>query len=67
MNLTPQKTNAVMWMGIGMILIMGSGPLAEALKDANSFLLAGAHSLAWVGLILLALGGYRFFRADEKK
>jgi len=55
-----------MWMGIGMILIMGSGPLAEALKGANSFLLAGVHSLAWVGLIFLALGGYRF-GTEEKR
>jgi len=66
MNLTPRKTNAVMWMGIGMILIMGSGPLAEALKGANSFLLAGVHSLAWVGLIFLALGGYRFVTEEKR-
>lgn len=66
MKLTPRKMDALVWMGIGMILIMGSGPLAEALEGANSFLMAGVHSLAWVGLIFLALGGYRF-GTEEKK
>jgi hypothetical protein len=61
MQLTPRKLNALVMMGVGLLLIFSSKPLTHIFATANDFLLAGIALLAPVGLIFLALGLYRYF------
>jgi len=59
-NMTPRKMNALVLMGIGMLLLLSVDPLNKTFAGASSLVLAAINFLVAPGLILFVLGAYRF-------
>lgn len=65
---TPRKLNALVLIGIG-ILLLNASRLEVALSGASNLVMLAITVLPLVGVIFFVLGVYRFFskEKDEKK
>ena len=66
MQLTPRQLSALVWLGVGTVLMQGAGPLAAALPESQPLLQAVAHFLSPVGVAAFVVGLYRLFSKDRK-
>jgi len=66
MQLTPRQLSALVWLGVGTVLMQGAGPLAAALPESQPLLQVVAHALSPVGVAAFVVGLYRLFIKDRK-
>ena len=59
-EMSPRKLNALVLLGIGILLMMSVEPVLGALPDAHPLIQAGVRLLALPGLVCFVLGVYRF-------
>jgi hypothetical protein len=59
-SMTPRKMNALVLMGIGVLLVLSIDPLNKTFAGGSTLVLAGINSLSVPGLVLFVLGAYRF-------
>ena len=58
--MSSRKLDAIVFMGVGILLLMSIRPLETTLANADSRVLAGINFLSLPGVVLLLLGVYRF-------
>jgi len=66
MQLTPRQLGALVYLGVGAVLMKGATPLAEALPEDQHLLKAVAFFLSPIGVAVFAVGLYRMFSKDGK-
>jgi hypothetical protein len=66
MQLTPRQLNALIWLGIGVVLMEGAAPLAAAVPENQHLLKAGAFLLSPIGVAIFVVGLYRMFSKGGK-
>ena len=67
MEMTPRKLNAVVLLGIGILLMLATEPLAKSMVGSPPLVLAGINFLSPVGVIFFVLGIYRFATNEKPK
>ena len=61
MSQTPRRLNALILIGIGILLIMSPRAVAPMLQGSvGPYVMAGVYFLSPLGLIFLAIGIYRY-------
>jgi hypothetical protein len=66
MQLTPRQLNALVYLGVGVLLMEGAAPFAEALPENQHLLKGIAFFLSPVGVAVFAVGLYRMFSKERK-
>ena len=61
MSQTPRQLNALILIGVGIVLIMAPRALVPMLQgSADGYMMAGMHLLSPLGLMFLVIGIYRY-------
>jgi hypothetical protein len=66
MQLTPRQLSALVYLGVGVILMEGAAPLAAALPENHHLLKGIAFLLSPIGVAVFAVGLYRMFSKERK-
>jgi hypothetical protein len=62
---TPKKLNALVLIGIGVLLMIATEPLVRTFSGSSDGLLAALHLVSPLGLIIFIIGGYRYLSKDK--